>query len=143
MILEEGEPSSFQEASSSIQKKEWTAAMQTEMQSLKDNKTWELAKLPEGQQVVDSKWIYKLKDQSTGGGSKVYKARLVAKGFTQEKGVDYNEVFSPVAKYSTIRLLCVLVAMFGLLLDQMDVVTTFLYGILEEVIFMNQPLGFV
>ena len=67
----------------------------------------------------------------------------MAKGFTQEKGVDYNEVYSPVAKYATIRLLCVLVAIFGLVLDQMDVVTAFLYGALEEEIFMKQPMGYV
>ncbi len=57
--------------------------------------------------------------------------------------MDYNEVFSPIAKYSTIRLLMAFVAMFGLILDQMDVVTAFLYGLLDEVIFMRQPMGFV
>ena len=106
LILEEGEPSSYHEACASEQKHEWNAAMQRELQSLSDNKTWELEKLPSGQQVVDSKWVYKLKDSSSDGGDKIYKARLVAKGFTQEKGVDYNEVFSPVAKYSTIWILC-------------------------------------
>src|SRR5450759_4137764 len=75
--------------------------------------------------------------------SKIFKARFVAKGYTQEKCVDYNEVYSPVAKYATIRLLCVLIALFGLILDQMDVVTAFLYGALNETIYMRQPLGFV
>ena len=143
LILEEGEPSSYQEACASEQKHEWNAAMQRELQSLSDNKTWELVKLPSDQQVVDSKWVYKLKDSPSDGGDKIYKARLVAKGFTQEKGVDYNEVFSPVAKYSTIRILCQLVVFFDLVLDQMDVVTAFLYGTLDELIFMRQPLGFV
>ena len=68
---------------------------------------------------------------------------MVAKGFTQQKGVDYNEVFSPVAKYSTIRLLCALVVLFDLVLDQMDVVTAFLYGLLDETTTMKQPMGFI
>ena len=93
--------------------------------------------------MVDSKWVYTLKDNPNNESKKIFKARMVAKGFTQQKGVDYNEVFSPVAKYSTIRLLCALVAIFGLVLDQMDVVTAFLYGLLDEVIYMRQPMGFM
>ena len=81
------------------------------------NKTWELVKLPKDQHVVDSKWVYKLKDSPSDTVSKIFKSRMVAKGYTQEKGVDYNEVYSPVAKYATIRLLCVLVALFDLILD--------------------------
>ena len=56
--------------------------------------------------------------------------------------MDYNEVFAPVAMYSSIRLICAIITIFGLLLDQMDVVTTFLYGNLDETIYMKQPLGF-
>ena len=74
---------------------------------------------------------------------RMFKARMVAKGYTQEKGVDYNEVFSPIAKYATIWLVYALVAIFGLVMDQMDVVTAFLYGKLDEVIYMEQPMGFV
>ncbi len=122
LILEEGEPSSYKDAQASPQKLEWDLAMHKEMQSLKHNKTWELVKAPKDQQVIDSKWVYKLKDNPGDETKKIFKARLVAKGFTQKKGVDYNEVFSPIAKYSTIRLLCALVALFGLILDQMDVV---------------------
>ena len=65
----------------------------------------------------------------------------MAKGFTQEKGV-YNEGFAPVAKYISMRLICAILAMSSLLLDQMDVVTAFLYGSLDETIYMRQPLGF-
>ncbi|KAL2653777.1 hypothetical protein R1flu_021905 [Riccia fluitans] len=109
--------------------------MQKEMKSLNDNKTWELVELPKGKQVIACRWVYKRKEGSRTG-EKIFKVRLVAKGFTQRKGVDYNEVFAPVAKYSTIRLLLSLVCMFGLVLDQMDVVTAFLYGLLDEEIFM-------
>ena len=86
--------------------------------------------------------MYKLKEGARDG-AVIYKARLVAKGYTQKKGVDYNEVFAPVAKYSSIRMLCAFVAMFGLILDQMDVVTAFLYGKLDEDIYMRQPQGYV
>ncbi|KAL2630872.1 hypothetical protein R1flu_015558 [Riccia fluitans] len=141
LITEEGEPSSFEEAHNSVEKAEWSAAMRKEMKSLSDNKTWELVEFPKGKQVIACRWVYKRKEGS-GTGEKIFKARLVAKGFTQQKGVDYSEVFAPVAKYSTIRLLLSLVCMFGLVLDQMDVVIAFLYGLLDEEIFMRKPPGF-
>lgn len=71
-----------------------------------------------------------------------YKARLVAKGFTQKEGIDFTEVFSPVVKYKTIRIMLSLVAQFNLELEQMDVKTTFLHGELDETIYMEQPEGF-
>ena len=71
-----------------------------------------------------------------------FKARLVAKGYAQEEGIDYNEVFSPVVKHSSIRILLALVAQYGLELDQLDVKTAFLHGDLDEEIYMTQPLGF-
>ncbi|KAH9770959.1 hypothetical protein KPL71_012540 [Citrus sinensis] len=74
---------------------------------------------------------------------KRYKARLAAKGFTQKHGVDFNEVFSLVVKYSSIRVLLAITAFNDLELDQMDVKTAFLHGSLEEEILMDQPEGFV
>ena len=72
-----------------------------------------------------------------------YKARLVAKGYTQKEGEDFFDAFPPVARTATIRVLLVLAASYGLLVHQIDVKTTFLYGELEEKIFMEQPDGFV
>ena len=72
-----------------------------------------------------------------------FKTRLVAKGYTQKEGVDFNEVFSPVVKHSSIRVLLVMVALFDLELKQLDVKTTFLHGELEEQIYMHQPKGFI
>jgi hypothetical protein len=83
--------------------------------------------------------VYKLKDDPEEKDKKLHKARLVAKKYTHKKCVDYNEVFSPVAKLSTIWLIC---AIFGLVLDQMDVVTAILYEALKKVIYMRQPQGF-
>ena len=70
-----------------------------------------------------------------------FKARLVAKGYAQEEGIDYNEVFSPVVKHSSIRILLALVAQYGLELDQLDVKTTFLHGDLNKEIYMTQSLS--
>ncbi|KAL2608738.1 hypothetical protein R1flu_027311 [Riccia fluitans] len=141
LIMKEGEPSSFEAAQNLAEKAKWSATMRKEMISLNDNKTWELVELPKGKQVIACKWVYKRKEGSETG-EKIFKARLVAKGFIQRKGVDYNEVFTLVAKYSTIQLLLSLVCMLGLFLDQMDVVIAFLYGVLDEEIFMRQPPGF-
>ncbi|KAL2608265.1 hypothetical protein R1flu_026838 [Riccia fluitans] len=141
LITKEGEPSSFEEAQNLDEKVEWIMMMRKEMKSLNDIKTWELVELPKGKQVIACRWVYKRKEGSRAG-EKIFKAKLVAKGFTQRKDVDYDKVFAPIAKYLTIWLLLSLVCIFGLVLDQMDVVTTFLYGVLDEMIFMRQPLDF-
>lgn len=72
-----------------------------------------------------------------------FKARLVAKGFTQIEGIDYNEIFSPVVKYVSIRLLLSMVVNCDMELEQLDVKTTFLHGTLDEEIYMSQPEGFI
>ena len=82
------------------------------------------------------------KEGPKGKDSVRFKARLIAKGYAQKEGIDYNEVFSPVVKHSSIRILLALVAQFDLELAQLDVKTTFLHGDLEEEIYMSQPHGF-
>jgi hypothetical protein len=92
--------------------------------------------LPKGKKTVRCKWIFKRKEER-------YKARLVAKGYSQISGIDFNDVFSPVVKHSSIRTLLSIVAMHDHELEQLDVKTAFLHGELEEVIYMDQPKGFV
>ncbi|KAL2251492.1 UNVERIFIED_CONTAM: Retrovirus-related Pol polyprotein from transposon TNT 1-94 [Sesamum indicum] len=130
------EPSSVEEA---LKSDKWLSAMKEEMKSLKDNKTWILVPKPKDASIVDCKWLFKIKQENP----IKYKARLVAKGFTQKEGIDYNEIFSPVVKYTTVRIILALTAHFDWELKQMDVKTTFLHGDLEESIYMNQPLGFI
>ena len=115
--------------------------MKDEMYSLLGNQTWELTELPVGKKALHNKWVYRIKNEHDG--SKRYKARLVIKGFQQKKGIDYIEIFSPVMKMSTIRLVQGMVAAENLHLEQLDVKTTFLHGDLEEDLYMIQPEGFI
>ncbi|GJV88435.1 retrovirus-related pol polyprotein from transposon TNT 1-94 [Tanacetum coccineum] len=136
------EPITFQEAINSSEKDEWVRAMEEEMSSLKKNHTWELVDQPPGQKLVSCKWLYKIKEGIEGVQKPRYKARLVARGFTQRAGIDYNEVFSPVVRHTSIRVILSLTACEDYELEQLDVKTAFLHGNLEETIYMRQPPGF-
>ncbi|KAH9723411.1 Integrase catalytic domain-containing protein [Citrus sinensis] len=101
------------------------------------------AEVTEGnRKIVSCKWIFKKNEGIPGVEDSRYKARLVARGFTQNEGIDFNEIFSLVVKHSSIRILLAMVALFDLELGQMDVKTAFLHGNLEEKILMSQPEGF-
>ena len=141
-VVEEGIPETFLEANSSPEKEKWKKAMDEEMQSLVKNHTWKLAKLPKGKKAIGCKWVYAQKEGFPSKNDVRYKARLVAKGYAQKEGIDYNEVFSPVVKHSSIRILLALVAQFDMEIVQMDVKTAFLHGDLEEEIYITQPDGF-
>ena len=136
------EPTSYQEAEASPNKSKWEEAMQAEMRSLRRNDVWELVELPENRKVVGSKWVYKVKVDGDGQVER-YKARLVAQGFTQQRGADYDETFSPVVRMESLRTVVGLAVRNGLRLHQLDVTTAFLNGKLEEVLYMRQPEGFV
>jgi len=141
--VQDSEPINFKEAFESKESKYWLKAVNEEMDSLEKNQTWKLVKLPKHQRVVGCKGIFKKNEGIPGVEGVRYKARLVAKGFTQVEGIDYNEIFSPVVKHCTIRILMAIVNQFNLELEQMDVKTAFLHGDLEETIYMEQPEGFV
>ncbi|KAJ4705295.1 Retrovirus-related Pol polyprotein from transposon TNT 1-94 [Melia azedarach] len=125
-----------------LQSTQWLAAMGDEMESLHKNQTWELTKRPRDRKIVTCKWVYKKKEGETSVEGIKYKARVVARGFTQREGVDYNEIFSPVVRHTSIRVLLAIVAHQDLELEQLDVKTAFLHGELEEEIYMTQPDGF-
>ncbi|GJR53654.1 transposable element [Tanacetum coccineum] len=141
--IEIQEPFTYREANSSPESKQWSLAMNEDMESLYKNNTWELAKPPKGQKIVGCKWVFKKKEGITGIKYERFKACLVAKLFTQREGVDFSEVFTPVVKHSSIRVLLAMVALHDMELKQLDVKMEFLHGELEEKIYMRQPEGFV
>ena len=133
---------SFQEAMSSPIKTQWETAMELEMKSLSDNEVWELIELPKGCKLVGSKWVYKIKVDGDGYTER-FNARLVAQGFTQTKGADYDETFSPVVRMESLQKVVGLAIQKKLKIHQLDVTTAFLNGKLQEEIYMKQPEGFV
>ena len=136
------EPRNVREALAGPNARDWIRAMEEEMDSMKKNHVWDLVDLPAGRKAVGNKWILKIKRKADGSIER-YKARLVAKGFTQVEGVDYDETFSPVVRFASVRLILAIVASMDLELFQMDVKTAFLNGELEEEIYMAQPSEFV
>lgn len=136
--LETQIPKSYEQAMVSSDAEKWLDAMADEYQSLIDNGTWTLEKLPEGKKAVKCKWVYATKRDVNGKIIK-FKARVVAKGFSQTHGIDYEETFSPVVRYTSIRMLMAIAAHEDLEIIQMDAVTAFLNGKLEEDVYMEQP----
>ena len=133
--------STYDEVLISEEKEMWFKAMNSELNSLKENKTWDIVNLSKGGKALPCKWVFRVKTNPDGSIDK-FKARLVIKGFNQRAGIDYNETFSPVAKMGTIRALLSIAASEEMYLSQFDVSTAFLYAELEEDIFMKQPDGF-
>lgn len=116
--------------------------MNSEYSSLLQNETWELVPPPEDTNIVGSRWMLKVK-RDENGSIDLFEARLVAQGYSQTKGVDYDEVFSPVARYTSIRTLLALGNAHYLEIHQMDVKTAFLNCSFDCNIYMSQPQGFV
>ena len=115
--------------------------MVKELEFVEKNNTWTLTELTLGQKPIGLKWVYKLKKDSEVNVVK-HKARLVVKGYVQRQGVDFEEVFAPVARLDTVCLILVLVANRGWEVHHMDVKTAFLNGDLEEEVYVSQPEGF-
>ena len=140
---EASDPATYTKAINSVDKEKWISAMQEEMQSLEKNGIWEIVSLSKQNKSVRCKWVFKRKEGLSPSEPPRFKTRLVAKGFSQIPGVDYNDVFSPVVKHSSIRIFFSIVAMHDLEFEQLDVKTPFLHGELEEEIYMDQPEGFI
>ncbi|GKC17810.1 putative ribonuclease H-like domain-containing protein [Tanacetum coccineum] len=116
-------------------------AMQEELLQFKLQKVWILMDLPKGKRAIGTKWIFRNKKDERGIVIR-NKARLVAQGYTQEEGIDYDEVFAPVARIEAIRLFLAYASFMGFMVYQMDVKSAFLYGKIEEEVYVCQPLGF-
>ncbi|GJY70435.1 putative ribonuclease H-like domain-containing protein [Tanacetum coccineum] len=116
-------------------------AIQEELIQFKLQKVWILVDLPKGHKAIGTKWIFRNKKDKRGVVIR-NKARLVAQGLTQEEGIDYDEVIAPVAKIEAIRLFLAYTSFIGFMVYQMDVKSAFLYGQIEEEVYVCQPLGF-
>ncbi|GKB42843.1 putative ribonuclease H-like domain-containing protein [Tanacetum coccineum] len=119
----------------------WIEAMQEELLQFKLQKVWTLVDLPKGKRAIGTKWVYRNKKDERGIVVR-NKARLVAQGYTQEEGIDYDEVFAPVARIEAIRLFLAYASFMGFIVYQMDVKSAFLYGTIEEEVYVCQPPGF-
>jgi len=109
--------------------------------SIMKNDVWDIVSRPEGKSVVTSKWIFKIKIVADGIIEK-YKAQFVARGFSQVEGVDYEETFAPVARYSSIRSVILITTEMGWGIHQTDVKNAFLNGIIGHEVYLEQPEGF-
>ena len=128
---------SYAKAIKAVDAKQWNDTCQYEIDALHKNDTWKLINLPPGHKSIKSKWVFKLKADGH------YCTYLVAKGFMQIPGIDYDETFSPVAHFESLRLLLALAALEDWEIHQMDIKSAFLNGVLNEEIYMEQLQGFI
>ena len=138
----EGDPLTYNNAMASHDSAFWKKAIDDEMQSIMGNNIWVLMDLPPTCKPIGCKWIFQ-KHMKIDGTIDKFKARLVAQGFIQKLGIDHFDTYAPVARITTIRLLVAFATIYHLEIHQMDVKTAFLYGEIDEEVYMKQPEGFV
>ena len=127
VTTEQVEPTTYNEAMSSAEKEQWSKEMNEEINVLKNSDTWTLTELPEGKTAIGCKWVYKIKTNENCDLSK-YKARLIAQGYSQKYGQDYDEVFAPVAKPVTLRLLLIITGKMGMTVKHYDIQAAYVHG---------------
>jgi hypothetical protein len=135
------EPRTYREAVGGGDAKLWEQSMEDEVNSLTQNKTWDLVDRPKDRAVLTGKWVYKHK-RGANGEILRYKSRWVVRGFEQREGLDYNETFASVVKPMSYKLLFAIAAAYDLEIEQMDVKTAFLYGDIDSEVYVEQPQGF-
>lgn len=134
------DPLTYQDAINGSDNLMWKNAMDAELRSIEENKTWTEVVPPENCHVIGSKWVFKVKYDEQGQPSQ-YKARLVAKGFEQNDQSELGDIYAPVAKLGTVRILLAVATHLNLPIYQMDVQSAFLYGDIEEEVYMSKPEG--
>jgi hypothetical protein len=133
-------PNSFDEAVHGKDSRQWKLAIDNQLQSLEANHTWDVVDKPANINLISTKWVFKIKRLPNGQIDK-YKARLCARGFTQEYGIDYFETFAPVVRMESLRILLALAAAEDWEIHQMDVVSAYLLGELDEDAYLEVPHG--
>ncbi|WVZ17444.1 hypothetical protein V8G54_010426 [Vigna mungo] len=137
-LLAGSEPVNINEA---LSQSHWKKAMEEELRSIERNETWKMVDLPPNKRCIGVKWVFKTKLNPDGTVSK-HKARLVAKGFLQREGIDFQEVYAPIARLETIRVVIAIACAKKWTLSALDVKSAFLHGHLEEEVYVKQPPGF-
>ncbi|GJR50825.1 putative ribonuclease H-like domain-containing protein [Tanacetum coccineum] len=138
-FLSQHEPKKISEA---LEDESWVDAMQEELLQFEIQKVWILVDLPYGKKAIGTKWVYRNKKDERGVVFR-NKARLVTQGHKQEEGIDYDEVFAPVARLEAIRIFLAFASYMGFIVYQMDVKSAFLYGKIDEEVYVSQPPGFL
>ena len=133
-------PDTYDDAMKSKENDKWKKAINEEYDALLKNNTWIMVKPPENKKPIESRWVFRVKRNQDGTISK-YKARLCAKGYAQKEGIDYNEIYAPTTRFDSIRVLLAIANMQDYEFKQFDIKTAFLYGELEENIYMKPPPG--
>ena len=137
--LSQVEPTKVEKA---LQDESLVEAMHNELLQFQRNNVWTLVPRPKGEHIIGTKWIFRNKTDEEG--NVIHnKARLVPQGFSQMEGVDYDEIFAPIAHMESIRILLALACQLKFKLYQMDVKTAFLNGFLKEDVYVAQPKGFI
>ncbi|GJT61141.1 putative ribonuclease H-like domain-containing protein [Tanacetum coccineum] len=137
-FLSQHEPKKISEA---LEDESWVDDMQEELLQFEIQKVWILVDFPYGKKAIGTKWVYRNKKDERGVVVR-NKARLVAQGHRQEEGIDYDEVFAPVARLEAIRIFLAFASYMGFIVYQMDVKSAFLYGKIDEEVYVSQPPGF-
>ena len=133
------EPLTYKEAINSPDAKHWIEAMKTELQSMVNKKVWRTVKkidIPTDKKLIGCRWVFKLKDNG------IFRARLVALGYSQRPGVDFTDYYAPVVNDTTMKIVILMSLTFGFSTEQTDIETAFLYGDLDEEVYMKLPPGF-
>ncbi|GKD36674.1 putative ribonuclease H-like domain-containing protein [Tanacetum coccineum] len=138
-FLSQIEPKKISEA---LEDESWVDAMQEELLQFKIQKVWILVDLPYGKRAIGTKWVYRNKKDERGVVVR-NKARLVAQGCRQEEEIDYDEVFAPVANIEAIEIFLAFASYMRFIVYQMDVKSAFLYGTIDEEVYVSQPPGFI
>ena len=135
------EPQSYQEAMESPDVEEWKKAMDSEYNSLIENRVWDIMTRPKECKVVQTRWLYKIK-QTSDGRIEHFKARLVTKGYTQSYDLDYYETYSLVFKLASLQVILSIRAIIDLEIYQMDIVMAFLHGNVDTEVYIEQSEGY-
>ena len=142
MSMFDNDPNGRSEMLKHADRDEFIEDEKEEMASMYEHRVWKLVKREPGMNVLGSRWVYKTKRDPSGVVQR-HKARIVAQGFKERPGIDFHETFSSTVKSTSVRLLLALVAYLDLNLNAIDIKTFFLYGILKEKVYMEQPAGYI